>query len=153
MLASIAVWMHIVALVVAIGGSAFTLLVLRPLALRVLEPPVAMRLMGAVQARFRWVVWVAILGLIVTGLWSSMEFRNITSLDALFDTDFGRTLFVKSLLSLLLFANALAITLPFSWLAWFRQRAPTIMWVNLVLAAIIVLFASLMVRRGEGIFF
>ena len=152
MLASIVAWVHIVALVVAIGGAAFSLLVLRPLALRVLEPPVAMRLMGAVQARFRWVIWGGILTLIVTGLWS-MDIRNITSSDALFDTDFGRTLVVKSLLALLLFANALAITLPFSWLAWFRQRAPTIMWINLILAAIIVLVASLMVRRGEGIFF
>ena len=124
---------------------------LRPLALRTLEPPVAMRLMGAVQARFRWVQWGAILLFIATGIWSAVQFRGMTSLDALVDTAFGRTLLIKSALALLLFANALAVTLPLRSLAWFRQRQPTIIAINLALAAVIVLLASLMVRRG-GLF-
>ncbi|MSQ41024.1 MAG: hypothetical protein EXR55_05085 [Dehalococcoidia bacterium] len=151
MLAGIVAWLHVVAVVVGIGGSAFVLFVLRPLALRTLEPPVAMRLMGAVQARFRWVIWGAILTFIVTGLWTAVAFRGMTSLDALFTTAFGRTLVVKSLLALLLFAGAFSVTLPVPWLAWFRQRQFYIMRMNLVLAAIIVLLATLLVRRG-GVF-
>ena len=149
--ASFVVWAHIAALVAAIGGSAFAFLILRPLALKTLEPPVAMRFMGALQQRFRWVVWGSILVFIVTGLWSSWAFCGITSLDALFDTSFGRTLAVKSLLAVILFASALSITLPLPGLAWFRQRQATIFWINVSLAAVIVLLASLMVRRG-GVF-
>jgi uncharacterized membrane protein len=150
-LSSLVAWVHIATVVVAIGGAAFVLLMLRPLALRTLEPPIAGRLMGAVQARFRWVQWAAIVLFIVTGIWSAVQFRGMTSLEAVFDTAFGRTLLVKSILALLLFANALAVTLPLRRLAWFRQRQPTIIAINLVLAAIIVLLASFMVRRG-GLF-
>ena len=149
--ASFVAWVHIAAVVVAIGGSALVLLFLRPLALKTLEPPVAMRLMGGLQMRFRWAIWGAILLLVVTGVLSSWAFRGMTSLDALFTTAFGQALVIKSVLAALLFTGALAITLPLSWLGWFRQRAPTIMWINLLLATIIVLVASFMVRRG-GLF-
>ena len=152
MLYTVVAWLHVSAVVVGIGGAAFVLLVLRPLALKTLEPPVAMRLMGAIQARFRWIIWGVIATLVVTGLWNAIAFRGITSLDALLNTPFGRTLLVKSLLALLLFGGALSITLPVPWLAWFRQRQPQIMRMNLALAAIIVLLASLLVRHG-GVFF
>ena len=144
-------WVHITAVVVVIGGSALVLLFLRPLALKTLEPPVAMGLMGALQMRFRWAIWGAILLLVVTGVWSAVAFRGMTSLDALFNTPFGQALLIKSVLAAVLFGNALAITLPLSWLGWFRKRAPTIMHINLVLATVIILVASFLVRRG-GLF-
>ena len=150
-LASIVAWLHIGAVVVAIGGATFVLFVLRPLALRILEPPVAMQLVGAIQARFRWVVWGAIIVLIVTGLWTSIAFRGVSSVEALFDTSFGRTLLVKSLLALALFAGVLAATLPLSWLAWFRQHQVGVMRFNLTVAAVVVLLATLLVRYG-GVF-
>ena len=62
-----------------------------------------------------------------------------------------RTLFVKSLLALLLFAGVFAGTLPLSWLAWARQRAVPIMRMNIVVATLIVLLAAFMVRAG-GLF-
>jgi len=150
-LAGIMAWLHIGAVVVAVGGGAFALLFLRPQALRVLEAPVAMRLMGAVQARFRWVVWAAIVVFVVTGLWLGWEFRRIRDVDALMDNSFGRTLLVKSVLALLLILIALAITLPWRRLGWFRQRQVPLQWANLVLAGAIVLLATFMVRRG-GLF-
>ena len=149
--ASIMAWLHILAVVLAIGGSAFALLFLRPQVLKQLEPPQAMQLMGSVQARFRWVIWSAIVLFIVTGLWLSWEFRGVQSAELLFDTSFGRTLLVKSILALVLFANALAITLPWRRLAWFRQRQVTNMRANLLLGAAIVLLATFMVRAG-GLF-
>ena len=146
--ASIMAWLHIMAVVVAVGGSAFALLMLRPTALTLMEPAEAMRLMGAVQARFRWTVWTAIAVFVVTGVYLAWEYRGIDSVDLLFDTTFGRTLFVKSVLAIVLFAGVLSVTLPVSWLAWFRQRQVTILRLNLAVATVIVLFATFMIRRG-----
>lgn len=146
--ASIMAWLHVIAVVLAIGGSAFVLIFLRPQALKLLETPHAVRLMGGVQARFRWVMWGAIVVFIVTGVWLAWEFRGIRDVDALVSTSFGRTLLIKSILALVLFANALAITVPWRRLAWFRQRQVVIMQTNLLLAGVIVLLATFMVRRG-----
>ena len=133
---------------VVVGGSAFALLFLRPLMLKNLEPAVAMGLMGAIQARFRWVIWIGIVILIVTGAWMSGVYRGITDMDGLTATSFGQALSVKSLLSLLLYASALSITLPWGWLGWFRVRQLVFMRLNLVLATVIVLLAALLVRNG-----
>ena len=149
--ASVMAWLHILAVVVAIGGSAFALIFLRPRALALMEPPEAMRLMGAVQMRFRWAVWTALVAFVVTGVYLAWEFRGVTTVDALFDSSFGRTLLVKSLLALVLFAGALSVTLPFAWLGWARQRQLVILRTNLVVAAVIVLLATFMVRSG-GLF-
>ena len=144
-------WLHIVAAVVAIGGTVFFLYYLRPQALALLEPPQAMQLMGAIGMRFRWAAWAALILFVVTGLYLAVEFRGITSVDALFDSSFGRTLLVKSALALVLFAGVLAVTLPFAWLGWARQRQATIGRTNIVVAALILLLAAFMVRAG-GLF-
>ncbi len=149
--ASVMAWLHIMAVVVAVGATVFVVFFLRPKAMAVLEPPQVGALMGAIGLRVRWVAWSAVAIFIVTGLYLAVELRGITSVDALFDTSFGRTLFVKSLLALLLFAGVFAGTLPLSWLAWARQRAIPIMRMNIVVATIIVLLAAFMVRSG-GIF-
>ena len=149
--ASVMAWLHILAVVVAVGGTVFVVYFLRPQAMAVLEPPQAGRLMGAIAMRFRWLAWAALVTFVVTGLYLAVELRGITSVSALFDTSFGRTLFVKSLLALVLFAGVLAGTLPLPWLAWARQRAVPIMQMNIVVAALIVLLATLMVRAG-GLF-
>ena len=149
--ASVMAWLHIMAVVVAVGATVFVVFFLRPKAMAVLEPPQVGALMGAIGLRVRWVAWSAVAIFIVTGLYLAVELRGITSVDALFDTSFGRTLFVKSLLALLLFAGVFAGTLPLSWLAWARQRAIPIMRMNIVVATLIVLLAAFMVRSG-GIF-
>ena len=150
-LASVMAWLHIMAVVVAVGATIFVVVFLRPLALAVLEPAQVGALMGPLAMRLRWVAWAAVAIFIVTGLYLAVELRGITSVDALFDTSFGRTLFVKSLLALLLFAGVFAGTLPLSWLAWARQRAIPIMRMNIVVATLIVLLATFMVRSG-GLF-
>ena len=150
-LASVMAWLHMVAVVVSVGGTGFVVFYLRPQAIAVLEPPQVGALMGAIAMRFRWAAWTALVVFVVTGLYLAVEFRGITSVDALFDTSIGRTLFVKSLLALLLFAGVLAGTLPLSWLGWARQRAVPIMRMNIVVAALIVLLAAFMVRAG-GLF-
>jgi uncharacterized membrane protein len=57
---------HLLAVVVWIGGMAFTLFCLRPAA-RVLEPPARVTLMHAVMKRFMTVVSIAIVVLVVCG--------------------------------------------------------------------------------------
>ena len=150
-IASVMAWLHIMAAVVAVGGTVFVVYYLRPQAMAVLEPPQAGALMGAIAMRFRWAAWTALVVFVVTGVYLAVELRDITTVDALFDTPFGRTLFVKSLLALVLFAGVLAGTLPLPWLAWARQRAIPIMRMNIVVATLIVLLATLMVRAG-GVF-
>ena len=149
--ASVMAWLHIVAVVVAVGGTVFVVFFLRPQAMAVVEPPQAGQLMGAIAMRFRWAAWTALVVFVVTGLYLAVELRGITTVDALFDSSFGRTLFVKSLLALVLFAGVLAGTLPFGWLGWARRRALPIMRMNIAVAALIVLLAAFMVRAG-GLF-
>ncbi len=144
-------WIHVVSVVVAIGGVTFLLFILRPTVMRVMEPPEAMRLMGAIQMRWRWVVWTALALWVVTGFWMAWGFRGMTSFDAVFDTSFGRTLLVKSALAGMLILIALALTLPVDGLAWFRRHQVGLIRFNLSLALVITLLASLMVRYG-GIF-
>jgi len=139
---------HVGSVVVAIGGVSFILFILRPTALRLMEPPEAMRFMDAIQMRWRWVVWVSLSLLVITGFWMAWAFRGMTSLDVVLDTSYGRTLLVKSALAGLLMLIAMTLTLPVEGLAWFRRHQVGLIRLNLSLAAVIVLLASLLVRYG-----
>ena len=138
-LAGIISWLHISAAVFTVGGITFILLTLRPATMAALEPPTVGKLMGQIALRFRWVVWLA------------MVYRGLTGPSDAMTTSYGRTLLIKALLSLVLFASALLTTLPMKRLAWFRARALTFQRLNAALAFIIILLATLMVRAG-GIF-
>ena len=59
---------HLLAIIAWVGGMFFMLACLRP-SLGVLEGPVRPRLMSAVMARFFAIVNVAILAVLLTGLW------------------------------------------------------------------------------------
>lgn len=144
-------WLHILAAVVAVGGNVYALLLLRPAALRALGRDGAAKLMGAIMLRFRWVVWAAIVVWVVTGLWLMTEFRGIRTLADATAGPAGRTLLVKSLLSLLFYAGILSITLPAKRLVWFRARQVRIIQLNLAVAAVIILLATFTVR-SSGLF-
>ena len=150
-LAAIMSWLHISAAVAAVGGVAFILMTLRPSAMAALEPPVMGKLMGQIARRFRWIVWGAIAGFTVTGLWLATAYRGINTGAELTANSYGRTLLVKSILALVLFASAFAVTLPIKQLAWFRAHALQFQRLNLTLAFIIILLAAFMVRAG-GLF-
>ena len=59
--------LHLAAAIVWLGGIAFMLLALRPVAIAQLAPPTRIPLLAAVLARFFVAVWVAIALLAVTG--------------------------------------------------------------------------------------
>ncbi len=58
---------HLVAAIFWMGGMAFMILALRPVALKLLEPPERLMLMGAVWKRFFIVVMVSIVALFASG--------------------------------------------------------------------------------------
>ena len=149
--AGVVSWIHIATAIVAVGGLTFILMTLRPAATASLDSPTVGKLMGQVAMRFRWVVWTAIILFVVTGLWLMTQYRSITTFDQAVGTSYGRTLLVKSLLSLALFASALLISIPHRRLAWFRARALFFQQLNAALAFLIVLLAAFMVRAG-GLF-
>lgn len=71
---SIALFLHILAAVVWVGGMFFAHVVLRPVAASQLEPPVRLTLWVGVFKRFFPLVFAAIATLLVTGYWMVLSF-------------------------------------------------------------------------------
>lgn len=65
----IAITLHLLAVVIWVGGMFFAWMALRPVAARLLEPPLRMPLWSQTFARFFPWVWAAVLLLPATGYW------------------------------------------------------------------------------------
>jgi uncharacterized membrane protein len=64
-----AVLLHVISVVIWVGGMFFAYMVLRPVAATQLEPPVRLRLwVGVFGLFFPW-VWSAIIAILATGFW------------------------------------------------------------------------------------
>ncbi len=61
--------LHILSVVIWVGGMFFAHIALRPVANLILEPPLRLPLMSQVLGRFFPWVWVAVILLWITGLW------------------------------------------------------------------------------------
>src|SRR3989338_2797353 len=68
---------HLLAVLVWVGGMFFTHLVLRPAVVEALQPPERMRLWNAVLRRFFTWVWAAICVILVTGLYLIYQYGGI----------------------------------------------------------------------------
>ncbi len=64
-----AVLLHVVAVVIWVGGMFFAYMVLRPIAASQLEPPVRLPLWAGVFGLFFPWVWASIVAILATGLW------------------------------------------------------------------------------------
>lgn len=137
---SLSLWIHIGAVVVAIGGSAFVLFVLRPALLGV-GGQERERIMERVHSRFRVIVWVCIALIIVTGLAAAGSLRVLQT-EVLFGTVYGQLLLLKIVLALVLFASALLITIPSPSLARFRTRTPQHLRMIVSIAVIVIFIAT-----------
>jgi len=131
---------HVTAVVIGIGGLAFLLLVLTPSLGN--SPPEQRALMDQqLIGRFRWVIWSAILILLVSGLYSIREYY--------WEMAWGKSwmlLTIKIVLSLIVFAIALALTLPFRLFGWVRARRQ--IWLSIAVGlAVAVIFISAYLRR------
>lgn len=65
----VAIPLHLLATVIWVGGMFFAYMALRPVAASLLEPPQRLPLWSQTFARFFPWVWVAVISLLVTGLW------------------------------------------------------------------------------------
>jgi len=74
MIMSIAVTLHVLAIVVWVGGMFFAHQVMRPAAVTTLEPPQRLQLWVAGFKRFFPWVWVCIATVLITGLWMFFQF-------------------------------------------------------------------------------
>ena len=66
---SIAITLHLLAVVIWVGGMFFAYMALRPVAATLLEPPLRMPLWSQTFARFFPWVWASVILLPVTGYW------------------------------------------------------------------------------------
>lgn len=66
---AVAITLHILSVVIWIGGMFFAYMALRPAASSLLEPPARQTLWVAVFSRFFVWVWVSIITLLITGFW------------------------------------------------------------------------------------
>jgi uncharacterized membrane protein len=133
-------WIHVTAAVIGIGGMAFLLVVLTP-SLGDLQPEPRARLAKQVIDRFRWVIWSAIVVMLVSGLYSIREYY--------WEVPWGRSwelLTIKIVLAFLVFVIALALTLPFKVFDWVRIRRQ--IWLSIAVGlAVAVIFISAYLRR------
>ena len=133
-------WIHVTAVVIGVGGMAFLLFILMP-SLGALDPEHRDLLAKQVMDRFRWIVWSAIIVLLVSGLYSIRQYY--------WEAAWGKSwalLTVKIVLALFVFVISLALTLPFK--LFDRVRARRQIWLSIAFGlAVAVLFISAYLRR------
>ena len=133
-------WMHVTAAVIVVGGMAFLLFILMP-SLGALDPEHRDLLAKQVMDRFRWIIWSAIIVLLVSGLYSIRQYY--------WEAAWGKSwafLAVKIVLALFVFVVASALTLPFK--LFDRVRARRQIWLSIAVGlAGAVIFISAYLRR------
>ncbi|MDM8547269.1 CopD family protein [Candidatus Venteria ishoeyi] len=69
MLFALALLLHLVSVVVWVGGMIFAHQILRPVAVELLEPPLRLTLWINIFRKFFFLVWLAVIFILITGLW------------------------------------------------------------------------------------
>jgi uncharacterized membrane protein len=77
---SLAIALHVLSVVVWVGGMFFAYMALRPAAVEVLEPPLRLQLWVATFKRFFPWVWLAITLILVSGYWMIFKFGGFGNL-------------------------------------------------------------------------
>ena len=161
----LSVWLHLVAVIVWLGGMLFLVLVLIPAIRRPEYREIFSPLIHRVGVRYRWIGWIALAVLVLSGI-TNLAYRGFGWADLwsgrLWQGPFGRTLGIKLLLVAIVFAlsalhdflvgpraTALGRADPSSpeALRW-RRRAAWIGRINMLLALIIVALGVALVRGG-----
>ncbi|BAP56827.1 hypothetical protein THII_2530 [Thioploca ingrica] len=81
MILTIALTLHLLAVVVWVGGMFFAHMILRPTAAELLEPPLRFPLLLKVFTRFFLWVWIAVILLWLTGLWIIWDYGGLSPMD------------------------------------------------------------------------
>ena len=74
MFGSIASALHVLAVVIWVGGMFFAYNALRPAAVETLEPPLRLKLWVATFKRFFPWVWLSVIIIFITGMWMMVQF-------------------------------------------------------------------------------
>ena len=77
---SLAIALHVLSVVVWVGGMFFAYMALRPAAVEVLEPPLRLKLWVATFKRFFPWVWLAIVLILGSGYWMIFKFGGFGNL-------------------------------------------------------------------------
>ncbi len=129
------------AAVVALGGMGFLLLILIP-SLEVLSAEQRAALSSAVAGRFRWAIWSAIALLLLSGIYNTRYYFR--------EVPWGRAwefLAAKIILSFLLFAIVLGLSIPFRLFEPLRVRRRQWLLAAFIMGVIVVLISAYL-RRG-----
>ena len=133
-------WVHLTAVVLGVGGMAFLLIVLTP-GIGDLQPEQRERLSKQVTDRFRWVLWSSMALILLSGLYNVREYY--------WEVAWGKSwelLTGKIVLACVVFAIALALTLPFKLFDWVRARQQ--IWLAIAVGiSVVVIFISAYLRR------
>jgi uncharacterized membrane protein len=81
MIFATALTLHLLAVVVWVGGMFFAHMILRPTAAELLEPPLRLALLSKIFTRFFFWVWIAVILLWLTGLWIIWYYGGFSSVD------------------------------------------------------------------------
>jgi len=133
-------WIHLSAAVLGVGGIAFLHIILLPSA-RALSPDQRDAFLRTVMGKFRWVSWSAIALLFLSGLYNVRQYY--------WEVPWGhdwKLLTLKIFLALVVFTIALALSLPFKFLDWFRARRQMWLAIALTLAMIVILISAYLRR-------
>ena len=133
-------WIHLAAVIVAVGGTAFIRLVLHPVAKTMIPPEVGSQFSPALIRRWAHVVHTCILFIILSGTYNTIHQFPLHKGQAAYQAIWG----VKILLALVLFFVAIAITGRSPAFEAMRKKRPKWMAVIVLLAAIIVLLSNIL---------
>ncbi len=92
-LPTLVLWVHLLAATAWIGGMIFLTVVLVPVERGITDPKLRFELVNKIGTRFKYLGWVCIAILVITGLYNAVI--RIPSWDALFSTRYGLTLITK----------------------------------------------------------
>jgi len=134
-------WVHLTAAVVGLGGMGFLLLILIP-SLGVLDAAQREQLSKAVAGRFRWASWSAMVLLLLSGLYNTRRYYWEEPWDRAW-----KFLALKILLSFVLFAIVLGLSIPLKWFAGLQARRRQWLLVAFVIGLVVVLISAYL-RRG-----
>jgi uncharacterized membrane protein len=134
-------WVHLMAGVVGLGGMGFLLLILIP-SMGVLSEDQRAELSKAVAGRFRWTSWSAMALLLISGLYNVRRYYWEEPWDRAW-----KFLAVKVILSFLIFAIVLGVTISFKLFEPLRARRRMLLLVAFILGVAVVLISAYL-RRG-----
>jgi putative copper export protein len=133
-------WTHFAAIIIAVGGTVFIRLVMHPVSQAVLPADVQTDFRTALIRRWSRVLHTCIAFILLSGIYNSIVQFPRHRGQPLYHSLWG----IKVLLALLLFFIAIAITGKSAAFEKMRQKRPTWMAVNIVLAGIIVLLSNIL---------